>query len=173
MLPLSIPQAVGIFTWANLNNVLPAVSFSVYRKMRIQHVNVNVSSCGTLSKNERCLYKQIFSQYLSCYKRYMCGNLLMQILSTCYHFNLCFIQLCFMAVTVQQSETVDIFCGCALKYQFTYFFIRVSDLITNHPYLFSIFPRTLPLYLALGTLSMSLHLLLHLFSYHLCVILIS
>jgi len=61
-------------------------------------VNVNVSSCGMLSKKERCLDKQIFSHYLPCYKRCMCGNLLMQILNICYRFNLCFIQLCFMAV---------------------------------------------------------------------------
>ena len=63
-------------------------------------MNVNVSSCGMLSKKERCLDEQIFSQYLPCYKRCMCGNLLMQTLSTCYRFNFCFIQLCFMAVTV-------------------------------------------------------------------------
>ena len=100
MLPLSIPQAEGLFTWANLNSVLPTVSFSIYKKMRIQHVNVNVSSCYMLSKKERCLDEQIFSQYLSCYKRWMCGNSLMQILSTCYLFNLCFIHLFFMAVTV-------------------------------------------------------------------------
>ena len=63
-------------------------------------MNVNVSSCGMLIKKEKSLNEQIFSQYLPCYKRCMCGNSLMQILSTCYRFNLCFIQLCFMAVTV-------------------------------------------------------------------------
>lgn len=59
--------------------------------MRFQHVKVNVSSYGKLSKKERCLNEQICSQYLPCYKRCMCGTMLMQILSTCYHFNLCFI----------------------------------------------------------------------------------
>lgn len=100
MLPLSIQQPVGLFTYANLNNVLSTASFSIYRKMRNQLVYVNVSSCGMLSRKERCLDEQIFSQYLPRYKMCMCGNSLMQILSTYYCFNLCFIQLCFMTVTV-------------------------------------------------------------------------